>query len=49
MLKLRDPLSEKVHLSKASMAGYALAGIAGGLWRRATTSAPMPRSTTPGA
>ncbi|MGM4896673.1 squalene synthase HpnC [Tardiphaga sp. 709] len=49
MLKMRDPLSEKVHLSKASMAGYALAGIAGGLWRRATTSAPMPRSTTPGA
>jgi squalene synthase HpnC len=49
MLKLRDPLSEKVHLSKTSMAGYALAGIAGGLWRRATTSAPMPRSTTPGA
>jgi squalene synthase HpnC len=48
MLKTRDPLSEKVHLSKASMAGYALAGIAGGLWRRATTSAPMPRSTTPG-
>jgi squalene synthase HpnC len=48
MLKVRDPLSEKVHLSKASMAGYALAGIAGGLWRRATTSAPMPRSTTPG-
>jgi squalene synthase HpnC len=49
MLKVRDPLSEKVHLSKASMAGYALAGIAGGLWRRATTSAPIPRSTTPGA
>jgi squalene synthase HpnC len=49
MLKVRDPLSEKVHLSKASMAGYALTGIAGGLWRRATTSAPMPRSTTPGA
>jgi squalene synthase HpnC len=49
MLKVRDPLSEKVYLSKASMAGYALTGIAGGLWRRATTSAPMPRSTTPGA
>ncbi|MES2029390.1 MAG: squalene synthase HpnC [Pseudomonadota bacterium] len=49
MLKTRDPLSEKVHLSKASMARYALAGIAGGLWRRATTSAPLPRSTTPGA
>jgi len=49
MLKTRDPLSEKVHLSKASMAGYALAGIAGGLWRRATTSVPQPRSTTPGA
>jgi hydroxysqualene synthase len=49
LLRTQDPLSEKVHLSKASMAGYALAGIAGGLWRRATTSARMPRSTTPGA
>lgn len=49
LLRTQDPLSEKVHLSKASMAGYALAAMAGCLWRRATTSAPMPRSTTPGA
>lgn len=49
LLRVRDPLSEKVHLSKAGMAGYALTGVAGALWRRATTSAPLPRSTTPGA
>jgi squalene synthase HpnC len=49
LLRGRDPLREKVHLSKAGMAGFAFAGVAGGLWRRATTSAPVPRSTTPGA
>ncbi len=36
LLKVRDPLSENVHLSKGAMAGYALSGVAGGLWRRAT-------------
>jgi squalene synthase HpnC len=46
MLRTRDPLSETVHLSKSSMAGYALAGIAGGLWRRVTSSAPLPRPTS---
>jgi squalene synthase HpnC len=49
LLRVRDPLSEKVHLSKAAMAGFALTGVSGALWRRATTSAPLPRSTTPGA
>lgn len=49
LLRVRDPLVEKVHLSKSSMAGYALAAIAGCLWHRTTTSAPVPRSTTPGA
>jgi squalene synthase HpnC len=48
LLKVRDPLSEDVHLSKAAMARFALTGIAGGLWRRATGSAPLSRST-PGA
>ena len=48
LLKMRDPLSERVHLSKAAMAGLALSGIASALWRRATASAPLSRST-PGA
>jgi hydroxysqualene synthase len=48
LLKLRDPLSERVHLSKAAMAGFAFSGVAGAIWRRATTSAPLSRST-PGA
>lgn len=48
LLRTRDPLSEKVHLSKAGMAGYALAGIASGLWRRATTSAPAAARPAPG-
>jgi hydroxysqualene synthase len=48
LLKARDPLSERVHLSKAAMAGFSLGGIAGAIWRRATASAPLSRST-PGA
>ena len=48
LLKARDPLSERVHLSKAAMAGFSLSGIAGAIWRRATASAPLSRST-PGA
>jgi squalene synthase HpnC len=48
MLKTRDPLSERVHLGKAAMAGFGLSGIAGVIWRRATTSVPLSRST-PGA
>jgi phytoene/squalene synthetase len=48
LLKTRDPLSKRVHLSKAAMAGFSLSGIAGAIWRRATASAPLSRST-PGA
>jgi squalene synthase HpnC len=48
LLKARDPLSERVHLSKAAMTGFSLSGIAGAIWRRATASAPLSRST-PGA
>ena len=48
LLKARDPLSEPVHLGKAAMAGFSLSGIAGAIWRRATASAPLSRST-PGA
>ena len=44
LLKVRDPLSENVHLSKGAMAGYALSGMAGGLWRRATGGNALPRS-----
>jgi squalene synthase HpnC len=36
LLKVRDPLSEKVHLSKGQMAGTALSAMAQGLYRRAT-------------
>jgi squalene synthase HpnC len=45
LLKIRDPLSEKVHLSKLGLAGYGLTGLACGIWRRATQSAPVSRST----
>jgi squalene synthase HpnC len=48
LLKLRDPLSERVHLGKAAMAGFAFSGVAGAIWRRATAGAPLSRST-PGA
>jgi squalene synthase HpnC len=47
MLKTRDPLSERVHLSKASMASLSLGAIATGLWRRATNSGSLSRSTPP--
>jgi squalene synthase HpnC len=48
MLKVRDPLSERVHLSKGTMATVALGAMAGALWRRATgsgaVSRPAPRA-----
>lgn len=48
LLQRRDPLSERVHLGKAAMAGLSLGGVAGAVWRRATAGAPLSRST-PGA
>jgi len=45
LLKVRDPLSENVHLSKGQMAGVALSAMACGLYRRATGQAPRPAST----
>ncbi len=48
LLKLRDPLSERVHLSKMELVGYGLSGLFAGLWRRATGGAALSRST-PGA
>lgn len=48
LLKVRDPLSENVHLSKGQMAGVALCAMAGGLYRRATGQATAVRQV-PGA
>jgi hydroxysqualene synthase len=48
LLQTRDPLSERVHLSKPAMAGLSFGAIAGALWRRATGGAALSRST-PGA
>jgi squalene synthase HpnC len=47
-LKVRDPLCERVHLSKLELTGYGLGALAGGIWRRATTT-PSFSKTTPGA
>lgn len=43
LLKTRDPLSETVHLSKLQMAGSAMAALAGGVVRRATTATSLIR------
>lgn len=45
LLKVRDPLSENVHLSKGQMAGIALSAMACGLFRRVTGQTPRPAST----
>lgn len=45
LLKVRDPLSEDVHLSKGQMAGIALSAMACGLYRRVTGQTPSPAST----
>lgn len=45
LLKVCDPLSENVHLSKGQMAGVALSAMAGGLFRRVTGQVPRPAST----
>jgi squalene synthase HpnC len=47
MLKTRDPLSERVHLSKANMLGLSLGAVATELWRRATSGGSLSRSTPP--
>lgn len=36
LLKVRDPLSERVHLTKGEILGFGLMSLAGGLCRRAT-------------
>lgn len=45
LLQARDPLSQRVHLSKPQLVGLGLTGVAGGLWRRATGAAALSRST----
>jgi squalene synthase HpnC len=48
LLKVRDPLSERVHLSKQQMLGYALSAMACGLFRRATGQASPVRPVSGG-
>jgi squalene synthase HpnC len=36
ILRVRDPLSEEVHLGKAAFAGIGIVGVVHGLWRRLT-------------
>ncbi len=48
LLKVRDPLSERVHLSKQQMLGYALSAMACGLFRRATGQASTVRHVSGG-
>jgi squalene synthase HpnC len=48
LLKIRDPLSERVHLSKQQMLGYALSAMACGLFRRATGQASPVRPVSGG-
>jgi phytoene/squalene synthetase len=47
-LKVRDPLCERVHLSKLELTGYGLGALATGIWRRAT-AVPSFSKPTPGA
>jgi squalene synthase HpnC len=46
LLEVRDPLAEKVHLSKPQMAVTALSVLASGLYRRATGQTSFPRLST---
>ena len=41
MLKVRDPLSERVHLSKLELLALSMGGIAGEIARRATGRRPV--------
>jgi phytoene/squalene synthetase len=46
LLKSRDPLSERVHLGKWTMAGFGVAALATGLCRRVTRK-PVPAGAVP--
>jgi len=41
MLKVRDPLSERVHLSPFELMAYSIGGIAGEMARRASGRRPV--------
>ena len=49
MLKVRDPLSERVHLSQAGTAGYGLGGTGAGELAAAHRPRPSFSKPTPGA
>ncbi|MCA1458711.1 squalene synthase HpnC [Bradyrhizobium sp. BRP22] len=44
MLKVRDPLSERVHLSPLELLGYSFSGVAGELARRAIGRRPVSKT-----
>jgi hydroxysqualene synthase len=46
LLQLRDPLSERVHLSRLQFAGYSLTALVSGLYHRATGSAVVSRTAS---
>jgi hydroxysqualene synthase len=46
LLQVRDPLSERVHLSKLQFMRFSLAGLATGLYRRATGHAVVSRTAS---
>lgn len=46
LLQVRDPLSERVHLSKLQFAGYSFTAIAAGLFQRATGTAAVSRTAS---
>jgi hypothetical protein len=43
LLKLRDPLSERVHLSPAELLAHSIGGVAGEMTRRVTGRRPVSR------
>ncbi len=46
LLQVRDPLSERVHLSKLQFAGYSFTAISAGLFQRATGTAAVSRTAS---
>lgn len=46
LLQVRDPLSERVHLSKLQFAGYSFTAISAGLFQRATGTTAVSRTAS---
>ena len=46
MLRVRDPLSERVHLSPLELLAYSFAGMAGEVARRAVGRGPQSKTAT---